>query len=69
MTTGAANDRPFRREERKSHSDRPGSDDRVEPRDPPERDLFDSPSDSWRDLELREMLDQIENQPVERAGS
>lgn len=54
---------------RQTHGARPDVDDGDEPRDPPERDLFDSPSDSWRDLELREMLDQIECQPVDRADS
>lgn len=69
MTTGAANDTPFRHQERKTDSKRRDDDDRDEPRDAPERDLFDSPSDSWRDLELREMLDEIESQPTERADS
>jgi hypothetical protein len=45
------------RRERENHEDA---------RDPAERDLFDSPSDSWRDLEHRQMLDEIERSPAER---
>ena len=42
---------------------------RVELLEMPERDLLDSPSDSWRDLELRVMLDEIGGSPAERADS
>jgi hypothetical protein len=55
-----------RRDGRKAESERREVEKVEEPRDPPERDLFDSPSDSWRDLEHRQMLDEIESSPTER---
>jgi hypothetical protein len=57
--TNEAREAPFRRKKRKAEDVRPDGENLDEPPGPPERDLFDSPSDSWRDLELREMLDEI----------
>lgn len=58
-------DAPSDPEDHKSHS--MYDEDRAEELDEhPERDLFDSPSDSWRELEDLEALMELEEEPTGR---
>jgi hypothetical protein len=67
MYAPSSSNTPFDREDPKSYDDGP-DDDEVDLLDPStRRDLFDSPADSWRDLEIREALDELDPEPVERA--
>lgn len=66
MSPSPAFDAPFDPEDPKSNDDRLDDERMDELDDRRERDLFDSPSDSWRELEDLETLMELDEEPTGR---